>query len=236
MPSSSRPVGRRAQIALSALIAAILVSVAGCSAGEPRPIGPAGVDGLEIPTASPDPRDFVRVIDNPYLPLVAGSEWSYERVGAAVSETITVAVSEETRIIAGVAATEVTTTVAGRRAATSTDFFAQDRSGNVWSFGSQDWLAGVEGAQAGLVMPRTPRVGDGFLERYAAGVAQLRSSVLDTSASASTAYGSWTDLVEVQEISGPGTGEESRRFYAPGVGLVLVETARARTELVSYTP
>lgn len=240
MPSTPRVVGRRVQIAVTALLAALLLTLAGCSAGEPRPIGPAGIDGLEIPTPSPDPTDFVGVIDNPFLPLAAGSEWTYRRAGGAaraVGERITVAVSEETRTISGVAATEVRTTVAGSDEPASVDFFAQDRAGNVWSFGSDEWLAGLDGARAGLVMPATPRVGDGFFQQDAAGVARARSEVLDTTASASTAYGSWSaDLVELLETHGPGAEEETRRFYAPGVGLVLSETDGATTELVSFTP
>lgn len=231
MSRTSLAVRRRVQVAVIGLT----VAVNGCGFGEPRSIEPAGVDGLEIPTASPDPRDFVRTIDNPYLPLAAGSEWTYES-NDGLGETTTVAVNGEPRTIAGVAATEVTTTVRGRRApTTSTDYFAQDRMGNVWSFGSEDWTAGTDGAQAGLVMPATPRVGDGFVQQYAEGVAQDRSQVLATAASASTAYGSWSDVVEVLEVTGVIVEVETRRFYAPGVGLVLAETADATTELVSYT-
>lgn len=215
-------------------VIAVAVALAGCSAGEPRSVGPAGVDGLEIPTASPDPRDFVRVIDNPYLPLAAGSEWVYESVGGVVIETITVEVSGATRTVDGVIATEVTTVVGGSSGSMrSTDFFAQDRKGNVWSFGGDGWLSGVDGAEAGLVMPATPRVGDGFRQQYAPGIAEGRSRVLDTAASATTSYDSWTGLVEVLETSGVAT-EEATRFYAPGVGLVLAEAADVTTELVAY--
>ncbi|HXH77064.1 hypothetical protein [Nocardioides sp.] len=215
-------------------VLALALALTGCSAGEPRSVGPAGVDGLEIPTASPDPRDFVRVVDNPYLPLVPGSEWIYDRVEGAVTESVTVSVSDETRTIDGVTATEVTTVVDGSSGpVTSSEFFAQDREGNVWSFGGDDWLAGVDGAQAGLVMPATPRVGDGFRQQYAAGVAEDRSQVLDTAASATTAYDSWTDLVEVLETDGVAS-EETRRFYARGVGLVLAEAPDTTTELIAH--
>ncbi len=248
MTSSSRAVGRPAQEAVTQpalvllVLVATLLALAGCSAGEPRTIGPAGVDGLEIPTASPDPQDFVPAIDNPYLPLRVGSEWSYERIAGEAVWTLTVDVNQKPRIIAGVATTEVTSVIsgpsglsAGSGDTTSTDYFAQDRAGNVWSFGSDDWLAGVDGARAGLVMPATPRVGDGFLQHDAPGVTADRSSVLDTMASASTPYGSWTaELVEVLDTTGVGAETESRSFYAPDVGLVLAESADGTTELVSY--
>jgi len=233
MSRSSLALRCRGQIALIALA----VTVTGCSAGEPRPVETAGVDGLEIPTPSPDPADFVDVIDNRYLPLAAGSRWVYEQT--ASSTTVTVTVTGATTRIAGVEATEVLTVVAASQGAAevepSTGYYAQDDDGNVWSFGGDGWEAGVDGAQAGLVMPATPRVGDGFQQQDAAGVAEGRSQVLDTAASASTPYGSWTDLVEVLETSGL-TGEtETHRFYAPGVGLVRTESAAGLSALVSYT-
>ena len=56
-----------------------------------RTIGPSGVDGLTIPTPTPDPADFVDVVDNPWLPLVADSVWTYAVVGAGPARTVTVA-------------------------------------------------------------------------------------------------------------------------------------------------
>ena len=75
---------------LLALAAALPLLVAGCGSA-PQKSPPTGVDGLEIPTPSPDPDDFVQDIDNPYLPLRPGSRWVYES-GGADPETITVMV------------------------------------------------------------------------------------------------------------------------------------------------
>ncbi|UUZ57996.1 hypothetical protein [Nocardioides sp. B-3] len=72
----SRPVPaarRLVRIAVIAVVAPGVMLASGCGAGEPRSIDPAGVDGLEIPTATPDPADFVRTIDNPYLPFAPGN-------------------------------------------------------------------------------------------------------------------------------------------------------------------
>lgn len=231
MPRPSHAARRLARIVVVAVVA-VGLSATGCGVGEPRSLGPAGVDGLEIPTPSPAPADFVREIDNPYLPLVAGSVWTYES-GARV-ETVTV--TDDVREIAGVATTEVTTVVeGGATTATSTSFFAQDRAGNVWSFGGDDWQAGLAGAQAGLVMPATPRVGDGFVQQHAAGVAEGRAEVLDVAASVSAPYDSWTDAVEVRETSALDPTLEAVRYYAPGVGLVRTESDTGPLELVSFT-
>jgi len=84
----------------------MLFTATGCSAGEPRSIDPAGVDGLEIPTATPDPADFVPQIDNPYLPLAPGNVWRYDVTeDGEVTETIEVRVTEDTREVAGVSRT-----------------------------------------------------------------------------------------------------------------------------------
>ncbi len=242
MPRPVLAVHRLVQLLLVRLrlVQVLLVPLAlvatGCAVGEPRSIGPAGVDGLEIPTPSPDPADFVPTIDNPRLPLVAGSTWVYERTTGSAGRTVavTVTVAEEPRTIAGVATTAVET-VTDRGAEATTRYLAQDRDGNVWSFGGDGWRAGEAGTRAGLVMPATPRVGDGFAQEDAAGVAEGRSEVLDVAASASAPYDSWTDLVEIRETSALAPGAETRRFYASGVGLVRSESADGVTALVSYT-
>ncbi|QIK75513.1 hypothetical protein [Nocardioides piscis] len=233
MPST-RLVRRRAvQIAVTAVV----LAVSGCSAGEPRSIGPAGVDGLDIPTRSPDPVDFVDTIDNPWLPLVPGSRWVYE---SSDGETITVSVPGGTELIAGVEATLVETLVErGRRSESSKRWLAQDRAGNVWSFGAEsdavDWTAGVAGAQAGLVMPARPRLGDGFRRQLVPGVADGRSEVVDLSASASVPYGEWSDLLAIRETDGLDPAVRAVAYYAVGTGLVLTETAQTQTQLVSFT-
>ncbi|MBC9733683.1 hypothetical protein [Nocardioides marmotae] len=50
------------------------------------------------------------------------------------------------------------------------DYFAQDRRGNVWWFGTAgEWQAGVDGAEAGLAMPAEPRYGDSWRAAYVPG-------------------------------------------------------------------
>lgn len=233
VPSVRPPV----RIAVTTILSAGLLALAGCGAGEPRSIDPAGVDGLEIPTATPDPADFVRRIDNTWFPLPEGAAWTYD---ASSGERIVVEVTGRVQEIAGVRTTEVaTTTERRRRDVVTTAYFAQDRDGNVWSFGEEgrgaEWRAGVDGAQAGLVMPARPRVGDGFVEEYAAGVAEDRSEVLDLAASVSSPYDSWTDAVEVRGTSGLDPELDDVSYYAPGVGLVRSVKDTGSIELVSFT-
>ncbi len=119
----------------STVVCGVLL-VSGCGT-EPVKSGPSGVDGLEIPTPSADPDDFVDEIDNPWLPLVPGSEWVYESVGTD-PETITVTVTDETREVQGVTTTvvhDVVTGPDGEVIEDTFDWYAQDTAGNVWYFG-----------------------------------------------------------------------------------------------------
>ena len=118
-----------------------------------------GIDGLTIPTPAPDPEDFVGEVDNPWLPLVPGSTWTYDVDEGAVDGERSVTVEPSNLRLAGVAVTVVRTeTVLGDGpAAETTDYYAQDRDGNVWWFGRQGvWDVEVAGAEAGLAMPRRP--------------------------------------------------------------------------------
>ena len=83
-------------------------------------------------------------------------------------------------------------------------------------------------------MPATPRVGDGFVQHHAAGVAEDRSEVLDVAASVSAPYDSWTDAVAIRETSALDPALDALRYYAPGVGLVRTESDTV-VELVSFT-
>ena len=87
--SSSRFTGL---LAAGLAIGLAAASLSGCAGGPPQ-VDPAGVDGLEIPTPSPDPRDFVASVDNPWLPLEPGTVWTYRARSDVGTETITVTVT-----------------------------------------------------------------------------------------------------------------------------------------------
>lgn len=211
MTSAVRRTARR--LAATAALAGAGCLLAGCGSASP-PSPPAGVDGLVIPTPSPDPDDFVDGVDNAWLPLEQGRSWTYEEVGDDRVRTVRVT---GTREAAGVEATAVQTVEGGT---TTTDLYAQDRDGNVWWLGREGvWEAGVDGARAGLAMPATPRVGDGFRTALAPGVTEQRATV----ASVTGMAGGYDDtvLLEVEDDLRPGRVLE--QAYAPGVGLVREE-------------
>ena len=124
----------------------------GCGSASPAS-PPTGIDELVVPTPSPDPDDFVAEIDNPWFPTSDRPE-------------------DEPVPTARVAGVEV--------AVLDGDYFAQDRRGNVWWFGTEgEWEAGVDGAEAGLAMPAEPRYGDSWRTAYAPGVVEDVAAVVE---------------------------------------------------------
>jgi len=217
------------RLAVLALAAAWLL--AGCGAG-PELAPPTGVDELQIPTESPDPRDFVGTIDNPWFPLEPGMTWEYEVSGEAGDQTVTAEPGPE---VGGVATTARVTAQDGTEIV---DWYAQDDDGNVWWFGREgEWEAGQDGAEAGLAMAAEPRVGDGYRRGFDDGVVEDEVEVLSLTETRQLEAGDFSDLL-VTEVTTPlEPGVVARRYYASGVGLVMVETVSGgteRVELVSY--
>jgi hypothetical protein len=176
-----------------------------------RSYDPAGVDELTIPTPSPRPVDFVGTVDNPWLPLEPGATRAYAVSGPVADATRTVAVLPGQVEVAGVATTAVRSTTG---TAVTTDYYAQDRSGNVWWFGREaatgGWQAGQDGAQAGLAMPAEPRTGDGYRTAYLPGVVEDIATVVKVDA----------DALQVDVTSTLTPGGVTRETYRRGTGLV----------------
>jgi hypothetical protein len=82
-----------------------------------------------------DPANFVSVIDNPYFPLPAGRTLVYTGIKDGQTQTDTVTVSDQTKLVAeGITATLVkdVSTHDGTLLEKTFDYYAQDKQGNVW--------------------------------------------------------------------------------------------------------
>lgn len=219
---------------MPALLVALLAFGCG-TASEPSP--PSGVDELVIPNPSVDPSDFVARIDNPWLPLAPGATWAYRVTGSASgvpSGSLTVTVRDQSEDVAGVRATVVDTS---GPAGDSTDYYAQDRSGNVWWLGRDGvWRAGDDGAEAGLAMPRHPRLGDGWRKAFLPGVVEDRAVVTSLDDAVSVPAGTFERLVQLEISSALVPDLGYQESYARGVGLVRTVSLHGPTylaELVS---
>jgi len=202
-----------------------------------------------------DPADFVKVIDNPYLPYRRGARWVYEGESDGELEHVEVTVTDGERTVMGVAVTVVRDTVSdadGQLIEDTFDWFAQDRDGNVWYFGELSkeyedgelvgtegsWEAGVDGALPGIVMPADPTVGFAYRQEYDEGEAEDMGEVVRVGVRKSVAAGSYEDAVVTRDWNPLEPDVVEEKYYAPRVGL-LFETTTAggegSTELIEHT-
>lgn len=201
-----------------------------------------------------EPSGFVATIDNPYMPLRPGTTLVYETPGA--DARVVVVVTCETRVVQGVTCTVVDDRayVGGVLEESTRDWFAQDTDGNVWYFGEEtaeldadgnvvstagSWEAGVDGAEAGIVMLAQNRPGQWYQQEYYEGEAEDRAKVLRLSAPVTVPAGQFEGCLETKEWTPLTRGQVEHKFYAPGTGLVLVESLTGgpieREELVSVS-
>lgn len=201
-----------------------------------------------------DPANFVQVIDNPYMPLTPGTTFVYEADTPDGIETDVVTVTHDTKDILDVTCTVVTDTayLDGEIIEDTVDWYAQDKDGNVWYFGEDttqfengqvvghtgSWEAGVDGALPGIVMTANPRPGVSYRQEFLEGVAEDMAKVLRLNARVSVPSGDFTNCLLTKEWSRLEPGFVEHKFYALGVGLVLVIEHHGKpvySELVSVT-
>jgi hypothetical protein len=143
-----------------------------------------------------DPNDFVTVIDNRYFPLPVGRKLIYTGIKDGQTQTDVVTVTDQKKVILG-----VTTTVVHDKATHDAtvleetfDYYAQDKQGNVWYLGedtthflpngkadtSGSFIAGVDGAQPGLIMEANPQIPDSYRQECSAGQAEDTAWIVGT--------------------------------------------------------
>src|SRR5262249_30051320 len=84
-----------------------------------------------------DPANFASAVDNPYFRLPVGRTLVYTGIKDGQTQTDTVTVTDQTRVILGITATVVSdiATHDGTVLEKTFDFYAQDDQGNVWYLG-----------------------------------------------------------------------------------------------------
>jgi hypothetical protein len=231
--------------AAAALIVGVVAGVA--VAGLPRGAEPVTLD----------PADFTTRIDNPYWPMRPGSRWVYrETAPDGARQRVVVTVTRRTKLIAnGVTARVVRDVVTekGALVEVTDDWYAQDRAGNVWYLGEAtaeyedgrvvttagSFEAGVDGAQAGILMPARPRPGLSYRQEYYAGKAEDRAAVVSLRERVEVPFGYFGPghVLMTRDLNPLSPRTQELKFYARGVGPVLaigVSSGADREELVSY--
>jgi hypothetical protein len=214
-----------------------------------------GTNGIAASASAsgPDPGDFVSRVDNPWLPLLPGTTFVYRGVKDGKSARDVVTVTHATKTIQGVHCTAVGDWLylAGRLEERTTDWYAQDRRGNVWYFGEAtaeldraghvtstegSWLAGRDGAQAGIFMTARPMVGQSRRQEYYKGHAEDHFAVVSLRARVSVPYTSSNRALLTKEWTPLEPGTLDHKYYLRGIGNVKEVTVKGpleRSELVS---
>jgi Ca2+-binding RTX toxin-like protein len=184
--------------------------------------------------SSINPADFVPVIDNAYFPLAPGTTYITETPDGSLVDTF--AVTRQTRVIDGVTCVVVSDIARqdGEIIEKTSDFFAQDKNGNVWYFGEQtaeyedgkvvstegSWLAGVDNAAPGIIMEAAPKVGDSYDQENAPGVAEDHAAVIGLNRSVNVPYGAFDHALVTHETSGLEPSASENKVYVKGIGFV----------------
>ena len=232
----------RVMIAVALLLAAV-----GCGGGESagRDDLPQGGEPVEL-----DPAEFTKRIDNLYWPMTPGSRWVYREDGEL---EVVVTVTDRKKVVDGIDALVVHDVVRedGEVIEDTFDWYAQDADGNVWYLGEDtkelengkvvrtegSWEAGVDGAQAGIIVPADPEPGVKYRQEHYAGEAEDRGEVLSVDAEVTVPYGSFDDALRTKDTTPLEPGLVEHKYYARGIGPVLavaVSNGGGREELIAF--
>jgi hypothetical protein len=246
----------RAGTTITAAAAAAALAVAACgdddgNGGEAGPKLPQGAENVDL-----DPADFTTRIDNPYWPMKPGSRWVYRETDSeGARQRVEVTVTRKTKKIAnGVEARVVhdVVTEGGEPVEVTDDWYAQDSEGNIWYLGEAtteyedgkpastagSFEAGVDGAQAGIIMPARPEPGMTYRQEYYAGEAEDRGQIVSLDEQAEVPAGHFPNVLMTKDLNPLEPKVLEFKFYARNVGPVLavsVSGGSDREELLSYS-
>jgi hypothetical protein len=183
-----------------------------------------------------NPADFVPDINNKFFTLKPGMKFTYQDKRGI--ERIELTVTNETKKLMGVTtrAVRVTEWRNGALKEDTTDWYAQDKAGNVWYFGEAvnnykdgklihhtgSWEAGVNGAKPGIIMRADPKVGDSYRQEYYKGHAEDMGTVVATDKKITVPFGTFERCVQIKD-STPLSKIAEYKYYCPGVAFLVRE-------------
>ena len=201
---------------------------------------------------------FTTRITNPWWPMKPGSRWVYRETDPeGLMQHGVVTVLAKTKLIANDVTARVVRDVAtedGKPVEATNDYYAQDRCGNVWYLGEAtteykngkpvstkgSFEAGVDGAQAGVIVPARPKPGMGYRQEYLAGQAEDRGEIVSLREQAEVPFGHFGRgrVLMTRDLNPLEPKTLEFKFYARGIGPVLaigISGGADREELVRYT-
>ena len=200
-----------------------------------------------------DPANMSHRITNPYWPMRPGTTWNFrDRSGSSV-ETVRLTVLERTRTVNGIKARVLHDVVRedGEIIENTFDWYAQDTGGSVWYLGEftreyengvpvntdGSWEYGVDGAEAGVVVPAKPKPGCQYRQEFLEGEAEDYAAILSVREDVHLPVGKFSDVLSTGDYVGLEPGVVEHKFFARGVGPVLslhVSPTGGREVLVSH--
>jgi len=198
---------------------------------------------------------FAARVDNPWFPLRPGTVYVYRGVKDGQSARDVVTVTRRVKTIQGAPCVVVRDRLFLDRKLEerTTDWYSQDRHGNVWYFGEAtaeldahgrvtttegSWQAGRDGAKAGIYMPARPLPGRFGRQEFYKGQAEDHFRVLSLRAAVHVRYTSSHRALLTEEWTPLERGVIDHKLYVRGIGTVLEQTVEGgdeRQELVSVT-
>ena len=130
----------------------------------------------------------------------------------------------------------------------TSDYYAQDRCGNVWYFGEDtatldangrvvstagSFHAGVDGAQPGVFMQARPQVGRRFRQEWSPGQAEDTFRVISASARVTVPFGAFRTALRTAETTALEPGVLDNKYYVAGIGQVAELSVKGPVERLS---
>jgi hypothetical protein len=223
--------------------------------GQASPASAASPASCKLPKFGPGasyhpkikPADFSPNVDNPLLPLVPGRTLVYTGTKDGKRALNIFATTSRTSVIDG-----VTTRVVEDRLylnnvleERTSDYYAQDKCGNVWYFGEDtatldkdgnvistegSFHAGVDGAQPGVFMQATPELGRQFRQEWYSGHAEDQFHAINLSATVTVPAGRYNNALQTEETTALESDVVDNKYFVPGIGEVKEVAIAGRHE------
>lgn len=238
--------------AIALLLAACTTASGGPAASESEPAASSAASaGASAAASEPLTEEFPygtfsdpATVTNAYLPLVPGTYWKWDGItvedGEETPHQIITMITDMTKVIDG-----VQTVVGydedwsdGQLVEAEIFFAAQDDEGTVWRLGeypeayedgviveASAWIAGFEGALAGIMMRAEPKEGE---RSYAQGWGPAvewadRGRVIEASLTDCVTLGCYDGVIIVEEWDIAEPLARQLKFHAPEVGVIRVD-------------
>jgi predicted lipase len=192
--------------------------------------------------------DFASTGENSYFILEPGYQVILEGEEDEEELQLTMTVLDETKVVDGVETrvVEEKESEGGNLVEVSRNYFAICKPTNDAFYFGEDvdiyedgeivshegaWLAGQNGAKAGMIMPGKVEVSMKYYQEIAPGVAEDRAEIVSVNNTLDTPAGNFQNVLKTEETNPLEPNEKEYKFYAPGIGLIQEEGLK----LVNYT-